>query len=349
MTGDSVRSGPFIARGPAQLFDSLAPLRLSIGETGETGSCLSEVTTSSSEVGTSFREVPSWLRELTTSLNELGTLFNELGTLFTEVTASFREVPTSARELGTWLREVPSSFREVTTLFTEVPSWLAEAGAWRGFCLVPAGQQTNIMAIYHVSLGFATLPDVELDAFVENVIASMATNPNYILPAPTIAVLTSASNTFKNALAATVQGGTMATAAKDAARATLVALLRQEANYVQGIANNNLAVLLSSGFESVTTSNAQTPLDKPAILKIINGVSGQLKLRGTAIANAKSYEMRKMTVPGVWDAATVIFTKARTMIWVGLTPGTMYTFSFRAIGGSTGASDWSDPVSHMAT
>ena len=205
------------------------------------------------------------------------------------------------------------------------------------------------MPIYHVSLGFADLPDTELDAFVENVVAAMTGNANYILPAPTLAVLTSADTAFKNALAACVQGGTMATATKNAARATLVALLRQEANYVQGIANNNLAVLLSSGFEAVTNSNTQTPLDKPAILKITNGVSGQLTLRGTPITNAKSYEGRKMTVPGVWDTATVIFTKARAMVWTGLTPGTNYTFSFRAIGGSTGASDWSDPVSHMAT
>ncbi|MFM8469141.1 MAG: fibronectin type III domain-containing protein [Limisphaerales bacterium] len=31
-----------------------------------------------------------------------------------------------------------------------------------------------------------------------------------------------------------------------------------------------------------------------------------------------------------------------------LTPGTTYTFSVRAVGGSTGFSDWSDPVSHMS-
>jgi hypothetical protein len=32
----------------------------------------------------------------------------------------------------------------------------------------------------------------------------------------------------------------------------------------------------------------------------------------------------------------------------GLTPGTVYTIEVRAIGGSTGQSDWSDPSSHMA-
>ncbi|MGH7976559.1 MAG: fibronectin type III domain-containing protein [Limisphaerales bacterium] len=31
-----------------------------------------------------------------------------------------------------------------------------------------------------------------------------------------------------------------------------------------------------------------------------------------------------------------------------LTPGAMYSVQVRAVGGSTGYSDWSDPVSHMA-
>jgi len=32
----------------------------------------------------------------------------------------------------------------------------------------------------------------------------------------------------------------------------------------------------------------------------------------------------------------------------GLTPGTNYSLDVRAVGGSTGYSDWSDPVSHMS-
>ena len=32
----------------------------------------------------------------------------------------------------------------------------------------------------------------------------------------------------------------------------------------------------------------------------------------------------------------------------GLTPGTFYTSEIRAIGGSTGASPWSDPLGQMA-
>jgi hypothetical protein len=36
------------------------------------------------------------------------------------------------------------------------------------------------------------------------------------------------------------------------------------------------------------------------------------------------------------------------VVIAGLTPGVVYTLLARAVGGLTGYSDWSDPVSHMA-
>lgn len=38
---------------------------------------------------------------------------------------------------------------------------------------------------------------------------------------------------------------------------------------------------------------------------------------------------------------------SRHIIFDGLLAGTTYTIQVRALGGSTGQSDWSDPVSHM--
>ncbi len=45
--------------------------------------------------------------------------------------------------------------------------------------------------------------------------------------------------------------------------------------------------------------------------------------------------------------AVGVFTQSR-MVIPDLIPGTTYTLQARAIGGSTGYSDWSDPVSHMS-
>jgi hypothetical protein len=51
---------------------------------------------------------------------------------------------------------------------------------------------------------------------------------------------------------------------------------------------------------------------------------------------------------GGWTPAGV-FPQTRGIVLPGLTPGQIYSVQARAIGGSTGYSDWSDPVSHMVT
>ena len=50
--------------------------------------------------------------------------------------------------------------------------------------------------------------------------------------------------------------------------------------------------------------------------------------------------------PGPWQPAGV-YTNSRAISINGLTPGTTYMFEVRAVGGSTGYSDWSNPVTRM--
>ena len=109
------------------------------------------------------------------------------------------------------------------------------------------------------------------------------------------------------------------------------------------------ATLLASGFDAVSTSRALTA---PSITDILNGNSGQLLPRITAVANARCYEVRYAAIgpngaPGPWQNGG-LFTSSRAINIGGLTPGTSYSFQVRAVGGSTGYSDWSDPVSHMS-
>ena len=116
--------------------------------------------------------------------------------------------------------------------------------------------------------------------------------------------------------------------------------------------SNDLAVLLGSGFEAVSTSRASQPLAPPSILDILNGNTGQLLLRVTPIANARAYEARYAVAPaggvqGPWQSGG-LFTNSRSIPVNGLTPGANYSFQVRAIGGATGYSDWSDPVGHMS-
>ena len=111
--------------------------------------------------------------------------------------------------------------------------------------------------------------------------------------------------------------------------------------------HNDLPTLLSSGFEANNGPGSQSPLAKPAILAILNEASTQLVVRGAAVNNAHAYEAQIKNGTGGWQPAGT-FTQTRRLVLTNLTPGQTYTVQIRAVGGSTGYSDWSDPVSHMA-
>ena len=208
------------------------------------------------------------------------------------------------------------------------------------------------MAQLRVYLGFTNAPDHTLEETTGGILDNLYGNPAFPTPPVTQPALQAGLAAFTAAIAAQAQGGTAATAAKSNQRAALVDLLRQLAGYVQEKCGNNLATLLSSGFDAVSTNRASVALPRPAILSLDNGNSGQLLAKVTPIANAKCYEVRHAAVaaggaPGPWQSGG-LFTNSRSMPLNGLTPGTNYTVQVRAIGGSTGYSDWSDPVSHMS-
>ena len=105
-------------------------------------------------------------------------------------------------------------------------------------------------------------------------------------------------------------------------------------------------MLLSSGFNANSTNRASAQLDTPAVVNLVNGMSSQLILRMQPVVNAKSYEVQTKNGGG-WTPQAGIFTQARKITLPGLTPGQVYSVQSRAIGGVTGYSDWSSPVSHM--
>lgn len=202
------------------------------------------------------------------------------------------------------------------------------------------------MSHVRVLLGFAQASDHDLETTAGAVLAGMTGNPVFPSPPVTMAALGKALTAFTDAIAAQAQGGATATAEKNEMREILIGLLRQLALYVQQMAAS-LSDLLSSGFEAVSSNRAQSQLERPVIAGIDNGMSTQLIVRVPAVRNARSYEARYGSVPGQYQSAG-IYASTRGMVLPGLTPGTMYSIQVRAIGGSTGMSDWSDPVSHMS-
>jgi hypothetical protein len=201
--------------------------------------------------------------------------------------------------------------------------------------------------VLRVSLAFAKLPDAELENFAQGVTSAMTGNAAYPTPPVTMANLQTARTDFAAKIAATQLGGPRETAAKNDARQSLLALLRPLAGYVQITANNDMAKLLSSGFQAMSTNRAQTPLERPDGLRLQHAQNVALAASVDPVKNASMYEGRIKGPTGDW-LPPVFSGDSQHIIFAGLTPGTVYTIQVRALGGLTGQSDWSNPSSLMA-
>ena len=205
------------------------------------------------------------------------------------------------------------------------------------------------MKTLKVALGFTRLSDGDLSAFTNTVITNLTSNTTFAKPPVALTDLAKLLDTFDKSVAAAMDGGTAMTAAKNAARDGLLAALRKIAAYVQIVADQDEALLLSSGFSAARSGGPQrVKLNVPLVLDVENEGTTKLTVRLQSVPGAKSYEVRAIN-GATTPAASAISTQARRIVLESLIPGTTYTISARAIGGSEGYSEWSDPVSHMAT
>lgn len=200
---------------------------------------------------------------------------------------------------------------------------------------------------YRVSYAFTRLADTAIADFVDVIINGLTANDGFANLPVTMAALGTQKTNFLVKLAAKAQAGTIATAQKNVAKAVLMESLRQLAAYVQSVANNDLALLLSSGFRAVSTNRASSPLSQPVVLGIDNQSSGKFIVRVQPVVRAKAYEAQYKN-GGDWLPGGV-FTNSRRIEITNLTPGTSYLVQIRAVGGSTGWSDWSAPQPCIAT
>jgi hypothetical protein len=198
------------------------------------------------------------------------------------------------------------------------------------------------------SMGFAQFTDGNLSPFAGGVIEGLTDNAASFPALPVgLPALTTLKDTFDQALIDTADAGKAATAAKNIARAALIDALRKDAFYVAIAANNDSAVLLSSGYDAVSTNRAQSQLQQPDVVAVETPKSGELKVRVRRQANARAYEGR-IKAAGSEFGPSISFASSKRLLFNGLTAGVKYTLQLCAVGGSTGRSDWSDPIEKMA-
>jgi hypothetical protein len=123
-------------------------------------------------------------------------------------------------------------------------------------------------------------------------------------------------------LAATITGGTVETAAKNAAFATLANALNANANVVEIGAGLNLEKLLATGYLPASSNRSQSPLDDTAIVGLWNNGTGKVLLQLLRVLNARAYQVQTSTDGGkTWVEACVPSTRPGRIVLTGLMAG----------------------------
>jgi hypothetical protein len=139
--------------------------------------------------------------------------------------------------------------------------------------------------------GFGRFSDTGFLTFSKSVLQKMTDNPNFPTPQPTLVVVGGAIDDYDTALANAVDGNKQDTEIKNQKRAALDSILKQLASYVELVADDDEAVLLSSGFELIKTPEPAGPLGPAQNFRVEAVDKGQLKLSCDANKLAKIYKM----------------------------------------------------------
>ncbi len=203
-----------------------------------------------------------------------------------------------------------------------------------------------------VSLSFGKVPDSQLTDFAGTVLENLYARAVYDSPPVPDADLRAAIAAFKESKVAQADGGRRTTVVKNQRRAELLGLLRKLACYVELTCDGDLAILLSSGYQAKSENRARTPLEKALLLRVVHGHSGQALVTTKAQPNVRTWEVIVVELdedgkPGPHHK-TALSTSSRNIPVDGLTPGKLHSFQARALGGSTGYSDWSNALIQRA-
>ncbi len=198
--------------------------------------------------------------------------------------------------------------------------------------------------IVKTAIGFLrTNPDGQLIIDVQAIISGLTNNPDFPSPTPTIAAVSSALDAFTVAKAEAVKGGKEATALKRAARAELVALLRQLANYITDTSDGDLTKLLSTKFpiqKPTRSPVGQLPPPDAPTLKF-GMISGELDAATSPVNGASTYNWRVALASAPDVYVQTAQTTGGRMVFEALTPGQVYSVQVCAVG-AAGPSNWSD-------
>jgi hypothetical protein len=225
---------------------------------------------------------------------------------------------------------------------------LAHAVQSAAFVLIE-GNYINKMVTEKVSLEFKSYSDSELAPFGAKVAAGLTKNPAFPNPPVPGQELAKRVDELLAGMKASIQGSVKDTASKNSARQALVQALRQDAYYVQSVHCPDLNTMLTTGFIMIApTPRTAVPLEAPRVTLLNDAGPTRLRVQFPRVPNARSFQVQSCVNGSAEGWKEVgLFNSSRGILLENLTPGTIYNVRVRAIGGSKGASDWSEPASRM--
>lgn len=188
------------------------------------------------------------------------------------------------------------------------------------------------MKLQKISISFSKYSDADFLNKAEHILQSMAGNPAFPDPIPTLAELGTAVTKYSNDLVAAAGLGRNNVAEKNQSRTQLELLLGQLGMFVMFVGNGNLAILTSSGY-TLTKEPEPNYITNPGNVTLLNGVtSGEMVSMVKTVKAAKSY-LHQIT--DQQPAETTVWTSTPSsrskFVFKNLEPGKKYWVRVAAI------------------
>jgi hypothetical protein len=195
---------------------------------------------------------------------------------------------------------------------------------------------------------FAHFTILKLIDFARHVVLSLTGNANFTSLTPTLVELAASADALEAAQLAAVDGDRVAIAARKAAKASTIGLLRQLASCLQMQGQSDRAILATSGFEVSRIPSPIGPVNPPGAPGLTRGKSdGEIKAKVPTAKGAASVNWRLALAsdPTVYlqTAATSKFSNKFT----GLAAGEMYLIQANFVT-TAGVTSWGPTSALMA-
>ncbi|MFZ1692459.1 MAG: fibronectin type III domain-containing protein [Flavobacteriales bacterium] len=144
----------------------------------------------------------------------------------------------------------------------------------------------------NIKLELKTLTPLRLAALMCNVASKLDGNPHFPAPPLSAADLKAQEKVFTAAIIEAIDGSLASKAQRNALELQARNSLRLLASYVRMMAQDNAAILATSGFELARRPGPPQPIGSPVLVTArMTGRHGEVELRWSGVVNRRAYNI----------------------------------------------------------